>query len=236
MTGQAFPSYNRWVPRTLIAALLLVSAIAFAQDKQEKPEKKADEPQVKINYLNVCAPSKEEQAILENALSGLPSKPAFGTEFEIARGRSTMPDEGPGAVKPSEPAAPPPVSSWVRIRREFASGALANVQYTFSRDEKGMAETLVFRVKSPGRNQPMMVTLQDTLSAATPTQALAANAAPNRIRVERFGASSVVLARCPQGDQKPYEHFFTRATSLMRDYRRLLAVQQTVPTDLSRLK
>lgn len=231
-------SYNSGVPK-ITFAVLLVCAVAWAQD-QKGADKKSDQPQVKINYLNVCTPSKDDQTVLENALSTLPSKPAFGAEFEVARGRSTMPDEGPGAIQAgggsSTQAGPPPVSTWVRIRREFASGTLSNVSYTFSRDEKGMTETLVFRMKSPKRDQPMMVSIQDTTSAPTPIQALAANAAPNRIRVERFGGSSVVLARCEQADQRQYESFFTRANTVMASYRKLLGVQQTVPADLARVK
>jgi hypothetical protein len=226
------------VLKTAVAVLLMYASV-LAQDKPAEPQdkdKKSDAPQVKINYLNVCAPSADEQHVLDNALSALPSKPAFGTEFEVARGKSTMPEEGPGKVQASEPESAAPVSKWVRIRREFASGELANVQYTFSKDEKGMAETLVFRMKSPKRDQPLLVSLQDTLAAPTATQALAANAPPNRVRVERFGAASVVLARCPQADQKQYERFFARATALMASYRKLLGVTETVPSDLARVK
>jgi hypothetical protein len=234
-------SRAKLVLRAVLALCLANSGVlGLAQDTKPAAPATSDKqeaPQVKVNYLNVCAPSKEEQAVLDNALSTLPSKPAFGTEFEVARGKSTMPEEGPGAVQASGGDAPPaPVSKWVRIRREFASGELSNVQYTFSRDEQGMAETLVFRVKSPKRDQPMQVSLQDTLTAPTATQALTQDAAPNRIRVERFGGASVVLARCPQADQKTYEHFFSRANSVMGIYRKLLDVTATVPADLARVK
>lgn len=233
--------YNCYVLRNAIAVLLLCG-LAFAQaqpgaaQSKDKQEKNAETPQVKINYLNVCTPSTDEQHVLDNALSMLPSRPAFGVEFEVARGRSTMPEEGPGAVQASASSGPPPVSTWVRIRREFASGPLMNVQYTFSRDEKTMTETLVFRVKSPKRDQPMQVSIQDALAAPTATQAIAANTAPDRIRVERFGGSSVVLARCPQADQTKYEQYFTRAKDVMTAYRRLLGVKQTVPGDLARVR
>jgi hypothetical protein len=222
-----------------LAAVLLLTLLALGQTTStpSKQDKNAETPQVKINYLNVCAPSGDEQHVLENALSSLPSKPAFSPEFEVARGRSTMPEEGPGAVQTSgQSTATPPLSTWVRIRKEFATGALSNVQYTFSKDEKGMTETLVFRMKSPARNQPMQVSIQDALAAPTATQALAADTAPDRIRVERFGAGSVVLARCPQADQKQYEQFFTRAKSVMSAYRKLLGVAATVPGDLARIK
>jgi hypothetical protein len=220
-------------------ALVLLCGAAFAQDKKSDAQEKLDKnaPQVKINYLNVCTPTKDEQAVLDNALSTLPSKPPFGAEFEVARGRSTMPDEGPGSVKTSgDPSVPAPFSTWVRIRKEFASGTLSNVQYTFSRDQKNMTETLVFRMKSPKQNQPMMVSIQDSVSAPTATQALAANTPPNRIRVERFGGSSVVLARCEQADQKQYEAFFSRANTVMTNYRKLMDVRTTVPADLARVR
>jgi hypothetical protein len=225
----------------IFIATLLLSAVCFAQQKQEpdKPETKTEKPgrpQVKINYLNVCTPSPDERTVLDNALSTLPSKPAFGTEFEVARGRSSMPEEGPGAVQGSAPTgAPPPVSTWVRIRREFAVGELDNVQYTFSRDGKAMTETLVFRMKSPKRDQPMQVSIQNAVTAPTAAQALAAEVEPERIRIERFGGSSVVLARCPQADQKQYEPYFTRAKTVMMSYRRLLGVKATVPADLARV-
>lgn len=241
MTPHAAELYNCNVLKTVIAVLLLCG-VAFsqtpspAQSAKDKQEKNAETPQVKINYLNVCTPSNDEQHVLDNALSMLPSKPAFGTEFEVARGRSTMPEEGPGAVQASAPTGPPPVSTWVRIRREFASGLLMNVQYTFSHDDKTMTETLVFRVKSPKRDQPMQVSIQDALTAPNATQAIAANTPPDRVRVERFGGSSVVLARCPQADQKKYEPYFTRAKEVMTSYRRLLGVKETVPTDLARVK
>jgi hypothetical protein len=238
--------YNRRVLRAAIAVLLL-TGVAVAQDKPEKKDEKSDVPQVKINYLNVCAPSKDEQTVLENALSSLPSKPSFSPEFEVARGRTMMPEEAAGAAQDpatsatasasgTKPTGAPAVSNWVRIRKEFSSGGLANVQYTFSRDATGMAETLVFRMKSPKRDQPMQVSFEDAATGSTPAQAVAANTAPSRIRVERFGGSSVVLARCPQADQKQYEPFFTRAKTVMSEYRKLLGVQQTVPVDLARVK
>lgn len=246
--------YNCSVLRTAIAVLLLVG-VAFSQTQpspaptnpaqtnsvQTPPQtntqpKNAETPQVKINYLNVCTPSADEQHVLDNALSMLPSKPPFGTEFEVARGRSTMPEEGPGAVQASANSGPPPVSTWVRIRREFASGPLMNVQYTFSHDEKTMTETLVFRIKSPKRDQPMQVSIQDALTAPNATQAIAANTSPDRVRVERFGGSSVVLARCPQADQTKYERYFARAKDVMTAYRHLLGVKETVPGDLARVK
>jgi hypothetical protein len=62
-----------------------------------------------------------------------------------------------------------------------------------------------------------------------------------RIKLERFGKSSVVLARCnsseggPLPDQSAYEPIFRSASSLMSRYRDLLGVRRMVPQELTRL-
>ena len=67
-------------PRTiLIAASVLAGTLAFAQP-----------PQVKVNVLNVCAPSAEDQKELSAALAKVPGKPVFGADYEVARGHSTL--------------------------------------------------------------------------------------------------------------------------------------------------
>ncbi|MGC1652421.1 MAG: hypothetical protein WA722_06345, partial [Candidatus Sulfotelmatobacter sp.] len=50
----------------------------------------AQQPPVKVNVLNVCAPSAEEQKELSAALAKVPGKPVFGTDYEVSRGRSTL--------------------------------------------------------------------------------------------------------------------------------------------------
>ena len=56
-----------------------------------------------------------------------------------------------------------------------------------------------------------------------------------RCRLERFGKSSVVLARCPQGDQSKYNYLFDSASSLLTNYRAAMNVRSTVPLDMARL-
>jgi hypothetical protein len=62
-----------------------------------------------------------------------------------------------------------------------------------------------------------------------------------RIKLERFGKSSVVLARCPatEGspapDQSAYEPLFQSATTIVTNYRNLLAARNTVPAELARV-
>jgi hypothetical protein len=63
----------------------------------------------------------------------------------------------------------------------------------------------------------------------------------NRIRLERFGKSSVALARCSAADtgamvdQSAYEPLFQSASEVMTNYRRLLAVKSTVPEELAKI-
>jgi hypothetical protein len=70
---------------------------------------------------------------------------------------------------------------------------------------------------------------------------LGTNTPVSRIRLERFGKSSVVLARCsasatgPAPDQSAYEPLFRTASAIGADYRNLLRVPQTVPDELNRV-
>ena len=105
----------------------------------------ASQPQVKVNVLNVCSPSPEEQQEIASALARVPRQPLFAADFEIDRGRSSL-DVGPGFLQPgsgSQMSSDPGVANWVRIRREFSVQALfSTVQYSFSSDPKNMVETL----------------------------------------------------------------------------------------------
>ena len=63
----------------------------------------------------------------------------------------------------------------------------------------------------------------------------------SRIKLERFGKSSVVLARCEGSeggappDQSAYEPIFVSATSILSNYRTLLNARRTVPDELTRV-
>ena len=75
-------------------------------------------------------------------------------------------------------------------------------------------------------------------SAAT---MLAANTPASRIRLERFGKSSVALALCsgadngPAPNQSAYEPLFRSASEVLADYRSLLGVRHMVPAELSQI-
>lgn len=173
---------------------------------------------VRINYLNVCAPSDEDQRAIAAALAAIPPSPHFAPDFEVARGRTTA----SGAT-----------ADWVRMRREIPAGPLVNVQYSMSVDSKSVIETGVFRWRDP--KDVLQVSIEDSVSARTPYMVLASDTPASRIRVERFGKNSMVVARCAQSDQHALEPLFATASTLMTRYRAALGVRQTVPGELTKL-
>ena len=109
---------------------------------------------MKVNVLNVCSPSPDEQKEIGAALAKIPRQPQFASDFEVSRGRSTLSDT-PDFLKMGATAQVSPevaTSNYVRVRREFAGKALfSTVQYSFSQDAKNLVETLVLRLREPKR-------------------------------------------------------------------------------------
>lgn len=220
---------------------LLFPAVICAQ--QQGDASTAQQPQVKVNMLNVCTPSVEEQKEIAAALARVPRQPLFGADFEVSRGKSTLTDL-PSFMpvgKSTHVAGEPSVANYVRVRREFSVQALfASVQYSFSNDGQNMVETLVFHVREP--KDLIQVSLEDSASAVTsPDAMLGTNAPVNRIRLERFGKSSVALARCyaaengPAPDQSAYEPLFLSASEVLTKYRGLLGATAIVPEELAKI-
>jgi hypothetical protein len=201
------------------------------------------QPPVKVNVLNVCTPSSDEQKEIASALARVPKQPLFSQDFEVARGRSSL-GEAPGLLQAGQSAQmsdEPSIANWVRLRREFSLQALfSTVQYSFSNDGKDMIETLVLHVRDP--KDLVQVSIEDSASSVTTPAAMLGTSTPaSRIKLERFGKSSVVLARCsgaeggPTPDQTAYEPLFSSASAIMTNYRALLNARRTVPDELSRV-
>jgi hypothetical protein len=233
MTG-VFPKFLLIWPALLLAC---VGALTAQQQSAQQ------QPPVKLNVLNVCTPSPEEQKEISSALSRVPKQPLFSQDFEVARGRSSL-AEAPGFLQGGQSAQlsdEPSVANWVRLRREFSMQALfSTVQYSFSNDGKNMVETLVLHVRDP--KDLVQLSIEDSASAVTsPATMLAASSPASRIKLERFGKSSVVLARCtgteggPTPDQSAYEPLFASASSILASYRGLLNARRTVPDELARV-
>ncbi len=180
---------------------LVLAPAAVAQQTANPP---SSPPQVKVNVLNVCAPSPADQKEMAAALGRIPKQPLFASDFEISRGRSTLTD------------AP-----------NFLHG-------------QNMVETLVLRVRDA--KELMQVSLEDSAASVTsPADMLAVDNPVSRIRLERFGTSSVALARCTVSeagappDQSAYEPLFRSASQVLTNYRGLLGVRRTVPEELAKV-
>ncbi len=210
----------------------------IAQQPATPPQK----PQVKVNVLNVCTPSTDEQKEIAAALSAIPKRPPFSADFEIDRGRSVLDPSTNPLLAGSAPATEGlEVADFIRMRHDVGgTSQYATVQYSFSRDRKQMVETLVFRVRDP--KELLQVSIEDSASAVTPASVMLASATPaSRIKLERFGKPSIVLARCSSFesgrpvDQSKYEPLFSSASAAVSAYRDLLGARTLVPEELTRL-
>jgi len=210
------------VLRNILIIFIGVGLAQLTSAQQSSP------PQVKVNVLNVCSPSPEEQQEIASALARIPKQPFFSPDF-LKAGESAQFSSDSGTA------------DWVRIRREFSvQASFSTVQYSFSHDPKNMVETLIFHVRDP--KDLMQVAIEDNASAVTtPTAMLSTSTPASRIKLERFGKSSIVLARCPGSeaspppDQSAYEPLFRSATAIVTNYRNLLAAPHTVPAELARV-
>jgi len=244
-TGKLWPCktccYNAAVfsKSVFFMVAFVVPPILFGQENKPAPQK----PEVKVHMLNVCTPSPEEQREIASALSQAPRKPSFSEDFEVDRGRSVL-DQRANPLSVVNAAAAPTeksVADFVRVRRDITgSGTYSTVQYSFSRDSQQMVETLVLRVRDP--KELLQISIEDSASSVTSAATMLGSGTPAaRIKLERFGKSSVVLARCsgtadgPAADQSAYEPLFGSASSLLADYRGLLGATTLVPEELSRI-
>jgi len=226
-----------------VILVALTAVLPLPAQEQQPANPPSTQPQVQVHMLNVCTPSADEQKEIAAALARVPKQPLFSTDFEVSRGRSTLADlpSFMPAGQTAHVAGEPSVASYVRIRREFSVQALfSSVQYSFSNDGQNMIETLVLHVRDP--KDLIQVSLEDSASAVTSSEAmLAANTPASRVRLERFGKSSVALARCtaseggPPPDQSAYEPLFRSASDVLANYRGLLGVRTMVPQELARI-
>ena len=232
--------YNSAVFKTILVGMMALAApVCFAQESGATEQK----PEVKVHMLNVCTPPAEEQQELSSALARIPRKPVFSKDFEVDRGRSVL-DQNANPLASVAQGSPmeATVADFVRVRHDLAGeGTYSSVQYSFSRDSEQMVETLVFRVRDP--KDLLQISIEDSASAVTPAAAMLGAATPaSRIKLERFGKSSVVLARCsalesgPAPDQSKYEPIFTAASSVLLDYRGLFQAKILIPEELNRIR
>lgn len=227
----------------IFTAIVFTSIVALTElaDAQQ-PAANPQQPPVKVNVINVCTPAADEQKELSSALAKVPQKPAFAKDFEVARGHSTLDENTPVPGMEKLPAGAITAADWVRVRREFPNAAFfSNVQYSFSQDSKNMVETLVLRVRDP--KDLMQISIEDSASAVVSAASMLSASTPiSRVKLERFGKSSVVLAKCsgvegnPETDQSAYEPIFHAASGIMERYRDALGARKMVPGELARVR
>jgi len=211
--------------RALIIAFLLAGAACAQQEAPPSPaqtptEPQGNQPQVKINVMNVCTPTKEDQELIQHALAVVPGKPSFTADFEVSRGHTTLKKA--------------PDANFVRVRRDYAAESpLMTAQYSMSIDSKETVELLVLRTRDP--KEFLELVLEDRVSAgaAAPTSVLAADTPPSRVRIERLGKNAAGLTRCQEIDQSAYEPLFRRATEIMAQYRAAMGLRTTFHSDIA---
>ncbi|MGC2695062.1 MAG: hypothetical protein WA738_04655 [Candidatus Angelobacter sp.] len=203
-----------------IAILLAGAACAAQQEQPPAPQKPESKPQVKVNYLNVCTPGADEQAIMKSVLATVQAKPEFSTDFELSRGRTTLKDA--------------PDARFVRLRRDFATESpLMTAQYSMSTDSTNTIELLVLRTRDP--KDFLEISMEDRVSAGatSPLAVLSVDTPATRVRIERLNKSSVALARCQETDQSAYESFFNQASEIMAQYRAAMGLRTSFRSDIA---
>jgi hypothetical protein len=202
-----------------VCSAVPAGAQASEQTQPQVPTQGEQNPPVKINYLNVCTPSDAEKDEIAATLARVPNQPKLVADFEIARGQSSLEN--------AESAR------YVRLRREFpADSKFSTVQYSISNNGRNTIETLVLT----GRDvrELRQVSIEDSISSGSATvQALLTVDTPaSRIKVERFGKSSLGLSRCQGADQSKYDAIFSTASSLMASYRKSLSLRSMLSAEL----
>jgi len=207
------------VLKSALILTFLLAGIASGQQAQTPAEPQATPP-VKVNVLNVCTPSAEDQAQIRNAFAKVAARPGFGRDFEISRGRTTL-----------ENATD---SKFVRLRRDLApESPLMTAQYSISADPSNTIETLVLRMRDPKEFHELSLEDRVSTGAASPAALLNVDTPVARIRLERFTKGSIVLARCQGADQSAYEPIFRQASEIMSQYRKTLGLRSVFKSDIN---
>lgn len=201
---------------------------ALAQDATAPSPK----PKIQVNFLNTCRPSEGDLAEVGRALARVKDLPPFSADFEISRGLTTLNEpEARAAGAPAGSGVTP--STWVRIHKEFPEKAVLTVaQYSLSAEGSSASEVLALHMRDT--REVLQILISDSVTG-TPAQVAKVDTPPDRIRIERFGKASIVLARCSGIDQSAYEKMFVAAGGILERYRLAMAVKRVVPAEFARL-
>lgn len=232
------------IMKYMLAAGVVLGGSLAAQGQQAAPAKAAPvqapltqgtpapKTKIQVSFLNTCNPPQADLDEMARALARVKERPSFSSDFEVSRGITTLTDAEARAAGVPEGTGTTP-SSWVRIRREFPEKAvLTDVQYSLSVDGDATSEVLAMHLRDS--REVLQILISDSVTG-TPEQVLKVNTPPDRIRIERFGKSSIVLARCAAVDQSGYATIFNSASEVLEKYRAAMAVASVIPAELARL-
>jgi hypothetical protein len=209
---------------------MCVLPIALAATLQAQAPPSPSEPKIQVNFLNSCHPPSADLDEMNRALARVKEKPKFSADFEIARGVTTLTEAEAHATGVRADSGP---SAWVRIRHEFPEKALlSDAQYSLSVEGGSASEALALHLRDS--KEALQILISDSVTGSA-TEAVQADTPPDRVRVERFGKSSIVLARCPGIDQSAYEPVFQTAGEILVTYRSAMAVKTVAPAELAHL-
>jgi hypothetical protein len=208
-----------------VCALLTLSAAA--QEPATAPQTK-----IQVNFLNSCRPAQGDLEEMGRALARVKQRPLFAADFEVSRGLTTLTEaEARAAGAPA--GSGNTVSTYVRIRKEFPENAvLTDAQYSLSVEGNSASEVLALHMRDS--REVLQILISDSVVGSA-AQAVKVDTPPDRIRVERFGKASIVLARCGAVDQSAFEPLFQTAANILEEYRAAMAVKRVVPSELAQL-
>jgi hypothetical protein len=212
----------------LLPLCVLLAAMPAALPAQAPPS--PVEPKIQVNFLNSCRPPSADLEEMNRALARVKEKPKFSADFEISRGVTTMTEAEAHAAGVRTEGGPSP---WVRILHEFPEKApLTDAQYSLSVEAGSASEALALHMRD--NKEVLQILISDSVTGSA-TEVVQADTPPDRIRIERFGKSSIVLARCPGIDQSAYEPVFQTAREILETYRNAMAVKTVAPAELAHL-
>jgi hypothetical protein len=208
-----------------VCALLTLSAAG--QEHATSPQTK-----IQVNFLNSCRPAPGDLEEMGRALARVKQRPSFAADFEVSRGLTTLTEaEARAAGAPA--GSGNTASTYVRIRKEFPENAvLTDAQYSLSVEGNSVGEVLALHLRDS--REVLQILISDSVVGSA-AQVVKVDTPPDRIRVERFGKASIVLARCGAVDQSAYEPLFQTAANILEEYRAAMAVKRVVPAELAQL-
>jgi hypothetical protein len=227
-----FTMLRTQIINTLLCGLLLTPLATSALAQDAPPGAASPQPKIQVNFLNTCRPAQGELEEMGRALARVKDRPSFSADFEISRGLTTLTEaEARAAGAPAGSGTTP--STWVRIRKEFPEKAvLTDAQYSLSAEGNSASEVLALHLRDT--REVLQILISDSVTGS-PAQVVKVDTPPDRIRIERFGKASIVLARCRGIDQSAYEPLFVAAGGILEKYRVAMAVKRLVPAELAHL-